>query len=54
MRKWTKNKIKYIVQNRQNADCKASKIEKQICNIYKLENGIENVHKKRKEFMGKL
>lgn len=28
MRKWTKNKIKYIVQNRQNKDCKTSEIEK--------------------------
>lgn len=54
MRKWTGNKTNYIVQNRQKTDSKSSAIEKLMCNIYKSEDEMENMHKKQKKIMGKL
>lgn len=54
MRKWTENKTNYIVQNRQKTDSKSSAIEKLMCNIYKSEDEMENMHKKQKKNYGEI
>lgn len=54
MRKWTENKTNYIVQNRQKTDSKSSAIEKLMCNIYKSEDEMENMHKKTEKNYGEI